>query len=92
MSSAFVGSADSLAGVGTGIPSLGGNGVLTAIMGKGKCFSLALTRCYRSIALAQDISQLGDRSLRVDSFEIGKETHAQQICIPSLKRFIGRLT
>jgi hypothetical protein len=49
------------------------------MMGKGKLFPLALTRLYQSIALAHDISQLGDRSLRMDSFEIGKETHAQQI-------------
>jgi hypothetical protein len=79
MSSAFAGSADSLAGVGTGIPSLAGNGLLTAIMGKGKRFSLALTRRNRSIAIAQDTSQLGDRSLRVDPFEIGKETTRNKI-------------
>lgn len=70
----FAEAANSLAGVGTGIPSLARNGVLAAIMGIGKHFSLAPTRRNRSIELAQDISQLGDRSLRVDSFEMGKET------------------
>jgi hypothetical protein len=44
---------------------LGRNGVLTAMMGKGRLFALALTRRYQSIALAHDISQPDDCSLPV---------------------------